>query len=571
MRSQETVHRLNLLKMAFLSLVMVTSASFAGAQPNDRFMISAANPLAAAAGRNILAQGGSAVDAAIATQMVLTLVEPQSSGIGGGAFLLHFNGNSRKLDTYDGREMAPAAVQEDHFLKADGKRKKFYEAVVGGGSVGVPGVVAMLQLAHQDHGMLPWNVLFEPAIELSQSGFPISERLYFLLDRDKYLKTKPVAAQYFYLADGSPKPVGTVLKNPALARTLQIIAEQGAAGFYSGRIAEAIVKKVRSDNTNPGLLTLADMMNYRAVKREPVCASYRDNLVCGMAPPTSGGVTLLQTLKILETRNMSSLQPGSIDAIDLISQASALAFADRGKYLADADFVYVPVKEMLNDSYLDDRAKQVVPGQPALPFKAGKPRLKQGSLSPDNAIELPSTSHFSIVDQDGNAVSMTTSVENVFGSRLMVDGFILNNQLTDFSFSPATEDGPVNNRIQPGKRPRSSMSPSVVLDDGGNLKMVIGSPGGSRIIGYVTKTIVAVLDWDMDMQAAIDLPHHINRNGTLDLESGTALAPLQSELEALGYKVKTRTLNSGLHGILVTKDGLQGGADPRREGIVLTD
>lgn len=571
MPTQEIVRRLKFLKVTVLSLAMITSASLAAAQSGDRFMISAANPLAAAAGRDMLARGGSAVDAAIATQMVLTLVEPQSSGIGGGAFLLHFDGNNRELETYDGREMAPAAVREDHFLKADGNRKKFYEAVVGGGSVGVPGVVAMLQLAHQDHGQLPWNILFQPAIELAQSGFPISKRLHFLLDRDKFLKTKPVAAEYFYLADGSPKPVGTILKNPALARTLKTIADQGAAGFYSGRIAEAIVNKVQSDNTNPGLLTLADMMNYQAVKREPVCATYRVSLVCGMAPPTSGGITLLQTLKILETWDMPSHEPGSVEAIDLISQASALAFADRGKYLADADFVFVPVEEMLNDSYLEDRAKQVVPGNPALPFKAGKPRLKQGALSVDNAIELPSTSHFSIVDQEGNAISMTTSVENVFGSRLMVDGFILNNQLTDFSFSPATEDGPINNRIQPGKRPRSSMSPSVILDDGGNLKMVIGSPGGSRIIGYVTKTVVAVLDWDMGMQDAIDLPHHINRNGTLDLEKGTALAPLQSKLEALGYKVKTRTLNSGLHGILVTNEGLQGGADPRREGVVLTD
>lgn len=571
MLAQETRRHLSFIKVAFLSVALMSPAATTIAQSSDRFMISAANPLAAEAGRDMLARGGSAVDAAIATQMVLTLVEPQSSGIGGGAFLLHFDGNNRKLETYDGREMAPAAVQEDHFLKQDGKRKKFYEAVVGGGSVGVPGVVAMLQLAHQDHGHLPWNVLFEPAIELAESGFPISKRLHFLLDRDKYLKTKPAAADYFYQADGSAKPVGTILRNPALARTLRTIADQGASGFYSGRIAEAIVNKVQSDKGNPGLLTLADMMNYRAVKREPVCTTYRISLICGMAPPTSGGVTLLQTLKILETWDMPSLKPGSVEAIDLISQASALAFADRGKYLADADFVKVPVQEMLNDSYLADRAKQVAPGQPALPFKAGTPRLKHGSLSTDDAIELPSTSHFSIVDQEGNAVSMTSSVENVFGSRLMVDGFILNNQLTDFSFSPATEDGPVNNRIQPGKRPRSSMSPSIVFDEGGNLKMVIGSPGGSRIIGYVTKTIIATLDWGLDIQAAIDLPHHINRNGTLDLESGSALVPLQSELEALGYKVKARTLNSGLHGIMVTKEGLRGGADPRREGVVLTD
>ncbi|MBO0332329.1 gamma-glutamyltransferase [Sneathiella sp. CAU 1612] len=553
-----------------LSLVFLLLISPLRAETDKKYMIAAANPLAAEAGRIMLAREGSAVDAAIAVQMVLTLVEPQSSGIGGGAFLLHFDGETQKLETYDGRETAPAAVQETHFLTADGSPKKFYDAVVGGGSVGVPGVVAMLAKAHEAHGKLPWKDLFEPAIKLSEEGFLISPRLYYLLDRDEHLKTRATAGTYFYNADGSAKAVGTRLQNPALAATLRVIAANGPDAFYHGDIAQSIVNTVRSDNLNPGLLTLDDMTNYKAIKREPVCAPYRAYTICGMGPPTSGGVTLLQALRILEAWDMPAISPGSAEAIDIISQASALAFADRGKYLADGDFVDIPVRGLLGDAYVESRAKMVIPGESHLPFKAGNPEEKQGSLGLDNAIELPSTSHFSIRDSLGNAVSMTTSVENVFGSRLMTGGFILNNQLTDFSFTPTTEDGPVANRIEPNKRPRSSMSPTMVFDGEGKLRLVIGSPGGSRIIGYVLKTIVASLDWNMDLQTAIAMPHYINRNGTLDLEVDTPLADLKPELESMGYKVNVRTLNSGLHGISITGMDLQGGADPRREGIVLT-
>ena len=556
-------------RMLTLSLFCLLLASPLRAD-DQKFMIAAANPLAAEAGRDMLARGGSAVDAAIATQMVLTLVEPQSSGIGGGAFLLYFDSKTKELETYDGRETAPAAVTETHFLKADGRRKKFYEAVVGGGSVGVPGVVAMLAKAHQDHGKLPWADLFDPAIKLAEQGFLISPRLHYLLDRDKYLKIKAATASYFYSAGGTAKTAGTRLKNPALAATLRKIAEEGADAFYHGEIAKAIVETVRSDNQNPGLLTLDDMANYEAIKREPVCAPYRAHHVCGMGPPTSGGITLLQALRILEAWDMPTIKPGSTEAIDLIAQASALAFADRGKYLADGDFIDIPIKGLLGADYVGDRSKLIIPGESPLPFQAGNPLEKQGSLGLDSAIELPSTSHFSIMDSAGNAISMTTSVENVFGSRLMTNGFILNNQLTDLSFSPATEDGPVANRIEPNKRPRSSMSPTMVFDGDGNLQMVIGSPGGSRIIGYVLKTIVASLDWNMDMQTAIAMPHFINRNGSLDLEADTPLADIQPELEAMGHEVKVRALNSGLHGIRITDGGLEGGADPRREGVVLT-
>ncbi|MDF2366604.1 gamma-glutamyltransferase [Sneathiella sp.] len=553
-----------------LSLFCLLLATALRAEADQKFMIAAANPLAAEAGRDMLARGGSAVDAAIATQMVLTLVEPQSSGIGGGAFLLYFDSETKELETFDGRETAPAAVTETHFLKSDGSRKKFYEAVVGGGSVGVPGVVALLAKAHQDHGKLPWKDLFEPAIKLAEEGFLISQRLHYLLDRDKYLKTKAAAATYFYNVDGTAKLEGTRLKNPALAATFKKIAEGGAGAFYYGEIAKAIVETVRGDNQNPGLLTLEDMTNYNAIKRKPVCAPYRTHHVCGMGPPTSGGITLLQALRILETWDMPTINPGSAEAIDLIAQASALAFADRGKYLGDGDFIDIPIKGLLSEEYLGARAKLAKPGESPLPFQAGTPVKKQGSLGLDNAIELPSTSHFSILDSMGNAVSMTTSVENVFGSRLMAGGFILNNQLTDFSFSPTSEDGPVANRIEPNKRPRSSMSPTMVFDGDGNLEMIIGSPGGSRIIGYVLKTIIASLDWNMDMQTAIAMPHFINRNGSLDLEADTPLADLQPELEAMGHDVKVRTLNSGLHGIRITDSGLDGGADPRREGVVLS-
>ena len=559
--------------LSFLGCIAVLSVANAPAQAdtNGKFMIAAANPLAAQAGYDILEQGGSAVDAAIATQLVLTLVEPQSSGIGGGAFMLHYGVEDKQIRTYDGREMAPAAIREDHFLKSDGKPQKFYDAVVGGKAVGAPGLLAMLELAHKAHGKLPWEALFRSAIELSEQGFAISPRLYFLLNRDKFLKTKPAARDYFYQPDGTAKPVGTILKNPALAASLRLIAKGGAKAFYTGPLASEIVKAVQSDPDNPGLLTEEDLAAYVPKERLPVCAPYRDYSVCGMGPPTSGGITTLQILGLLEKTDLARSGPGSLNTINLISEASALAFADRGRYLADADFVDVPVKGLLDKNYLAKRASLMTKGRTGVPFKAGTPDKKKAALTPDNAIELPSTSHFSIVDKDGNAVSMTTSVENVFGSRLMAGGFILNNQLTDFSFRPSGDNGPVNNRVQPGKRPRSSMSPSLVLKEDGSLLAAVGSPGGSRIIGYVAKTLVGILDWNLSMQDAINLPHHINRNGTLDLEKDTPLASHQTALEKMGYKVKVRSLNSGLHGIMIRDGKLDGGADPRREGVVLAN
>lgn len=560
---------LKLLTLPFVTVLLI--AAVKPSLADGKYMISAANPLAAEAGRTVLEKGGSAVDASIAVQLVLTLVEPQSSGIGGGAFMLHYDGKSKSLTTFDGREKAPAAVKPTHFLDQSGKKMKFYDAVVGGKAVGVPGVIAMLEMAHGKYGKLPWKELFEPAIKLANEGFAISPRLHFLLNWDKHMKTRSPAKEMYYNADGTPKAAGTVLRNPELAKSLTLIANGGSKAFYEGEIAEQIVKAATSDATNPGVITLADMKKYQAQERKPVCLDYREFDVCGMGPPTSGGITSLQILKVLESFDLGALKPGSAEAVNLISEASAMAFADRGLYLGDADFVDIPVSALLSDTYLAERSKLISAGKTNTPYEAGNPEKRADILSPDNAIELPSTSHFSIVDADGNAVSMTTSVENVFGSRLMAGGFILNNQLTDFSFAPEKDGKLVNNRIEPGKRPRSSMSPTIVLNEDGSLHLVIGSPGGSRIIGYVTKTVIGVLDWGLSVQDAINLPHHIHRNGSLDLEKGTKLEAQQKALEAMGYKVSVRRLNSGLHGILVSPDGMSGGADPRREGVVLTN
>ncbi|SLN25426.1 Gamma-glutamyltranspeptidase precursor [Oceanibacterium hippocampi] len=536
-----------------------------------KYMIAAANPLATEAGLEMLRAGGSAVDAAIAAQLVLTLVEPQSSGIGGGAFMLHFRQSDRAVAAYDGRETAPAAVAPTLFLQADGEPMKFYEAVVGGRSVGAPGVLRMLELAHRAHGKLAWARLFEPAIALARDGFEISERLHYLLSIDRFLPLQPAAGAYFYEPDGTAKAVGTLLRNPALADTLRQIAEGGADAFYTGPIAADIVDAVRNAASNPGALSVADLAGYVAKERSALCRPYRDWRVCGMPPPTSGGVAVLQILGLLERFPLSTMAPLSPEAAHLFARASHLAFADRGAYLGDPDFVSVPVAGLLDRGYLAARADLIDPERAGEPAAAGDPPGRAGQVVPGHDLALPSTSHLAVVDGDGNAVSMTTSVENVFGSRHMVRGFILNNQLTDFSFRPDGPDGPVANRVEPGKRPRSSMSPTLVLDRDGNLMLAVGSPGGSRIIGFVAQTLLAVLDWELDIQAAIELPHYVTRTGAIDLEADTDAAALGPSLEAIGHKVDIRSLTSGLHGIQVTKDGLLGGADPRREGVALGD
>ncbi|WP_136656330.1 gamma-glutamyltransferase [Nitratireductor sp. XY-223] len=538
----------------------------------ERFMVAAANPHATRAGREVLASGGNAIDAMVAVQLVLGLVEPQSSGIGGGAFLVYFDTASGRLTTYDGRETAPKAATPTLFLDSNGEPLKFFDAVVGGRSVGTPGTLKLLYETHKLHGKLGWSNLVQPAIDLAENGFEVSDRLFAMLTADaERLGLHEETRAHFLGDDGNPHPVGHVLTNAAYAQTLRLIAAEGADAFYRGPIADAIVETVRSGNPdNPGVLALEDLAAYEIKEREPVCLPYRGYDVCGMGPPSSGALTVGQILGILEPFDMASQSPAAVDTWRLIGDASRLAFADRGRYMADSDFVPMPTRGLIDRAYLDERAHLIEPGAVLQPdeVRPGSPRWDHALLwADDESLELPSTSHFSIVDADGNVVSMTTTIENGFGSRLMTNGFLLNNELTDFSFRTHRDGVPIANRVEPGKRPRSSMSPTIVMKDG-RPYMAIGSPGGSRIIGYVAQAIIAHIDWGMDVQAAINMPHLVNRFGSYDVEKGTEAEKLAGPLEALGYKVNIRDLNSGLHAIVIAPDGLHGGADPRREGTV---
>ena len=568
--------RLRLRLVLVLLLPWLAACGSTGAPPAadpqaaPRFMISAANPLAAKAGRDVLAAGGSAVDAAVAVQMVLTLVEPQSSGIGGGAFMLHYDAETGAVTSYDGRETAPRSARPGMFLK-DGKPMRFLDAAAGGTSVGVPGVLRMLERAQANHGKMSWRQLFQPAIDLANHGFAMSPRLARLLARETRLRETPAARGYFYTKASETRPAGTPLRNPDLARTLAAVADGGADAFYQGAIARGIVETVRGAANNPGAISYADLAAYRAIERRPVCAPYRAWRVCGMGPPSSGGLAVAQILGILERFDMARLEPGSAEAVHLVAEAGALAFADRNAYVADADFVPVPAAGMLDPGYLAGRAELIGPNHPPGKRQPGRPAGAQAAYPPGDDDKGLSTSHFAIVDARGNAVSMTTSIETVFGSRLMTGGFILNNQLTDFAFTPVKAGRAVANAAAPGKRPRSSMSPTLVLDANGRLVMAVGSPGGSRIIGFVTKTLIAALDWSLPMQAAIDLPNFLNRNGATEIEAGDGVAALKATLERLGHEVKVMTRESGLHGIRVTPAGLDGGADKRREGMVLAN
>lgn len=531
-------------------------------------MISAANPLAAEAGLDILRRGGSAVDAAIAAQMVLNVVEPQSSGIGGGAFMLHWDSGAGELQTYDGRETAPMAADANLFAPG-GDPMKWRAAVVGGRSVGAPGLLAMLELAHSRHGNLPWRDLFEHAIRIAEEGFEVSPRMSASIANEAEvggLGKYSDAREYFFTPSGEALPAGTTLKSPRLAETFRQIAAGGSRAFYEGKIAEQIVAAVQATSDNPGLLSLDDLKNYRAKARPAVCAPYRQYQVCGMGPPTSGGLTSLQILKILENFDMGSMDPLSAEAAHLFTQAAKLAYADRAAHMADIDFAPVPVGALLNEDYLKERAGLIDISRDMGSASSGIP------LPPELAVgvspEAPSTTHLSVVDEDGNALSMTSSIENAFGSTVMAGGFLLNNQLTDFSFAERSKDGAlVANRVEPGKRPRSSMSPTIVFDESGAPSLIIGSPGGSRIINYVARAVVAVIDWNMDAQSALDLPHYANRNGATDLEEGRDLETLGRQLEEMGHKVNVRSLTSGLHAIHIVDGELHGGADPRREGV----
>jgi gamma-glutamyltranspeptidase/glutathione hydrolase len=540
-----------------------------------RFMVAAANPLATDAGYAVLRAGGNAIDAAIAVQLVLGLVEPQSSGLGGGAFLLYHDARSRTLLAYDARETAPAAATPDRFLGADGKPLAFYDAVIGGRSVGVPGTVKLLETVHRRPGKLPWARLFERAVALAENGFPISPRLHTLVANETHW-SQPRAHDYFVASDGSARAIGSTLANPAYARTLRMLAAQGAKPFYEGTIADDIVRTVREAPRNPGDMTRGDLARYAVKVRSPVCRPYRGYRICGMPPPSSGGLTVLQVLGMLEPYDIASMGPASFWSVHFASEAERLAFADRGVYMADPDF-FPPPRGLLDDGYLHARSLLIsthrslgtaAPGDPV--HHDAKPRAV--AYGRDAAAEFPSTSQIVVVDGDGNAVSMTTSIEDQFGSRLMTEGgFLLNNELTDFSFAPTLDGKPVANRVEPGKRPRSSMAPTIAYDAKGRVAIVTGSPGGSMIINYVVKTIVAIIDWRMDPQAAIALPNFGSRNGPTELEKDTAVAALEAKLAALGHEVRVIDQTSGVQAIVRKPRGLVGGADPRREGTVRGD
>ena len=536
-----------------------------------KFMVAAANPLATEAGLEILRKGGNAIDAMVTTQLILNLVEPQSSGIGGGAFLVFFDAKAGRLTTFDGRETAPAAADPTLFLDEAGDPLAFYDAVVGGRSVGTPGTLRLLFDTHARFGALDWKSVVEPAIDLAKAGFEVSPRLSQSIagDADR-LKRFAGTRDYFFDAGGEPLQPGTLLKNEAFARTLQTIADEGAAGFYDGPLAEAIVATVQNAEGNPGRLALSDLANYRIVEREPVCITYRVQEVCGMGPPSSGALTVGQILGLIEPFDIKALGPQNPQAWRLIGDASRLAFADRGRYMADIDFVPMPLKGLLDKDYLASRA-ELLKGERALAedqVQPGSPPWDHAMLRGDDmAAELPSTSHFSIVDAAGNVVSMTTTIENGFGSRLMVEGFLLNNELTDFSFATHDDDGrTIANAVAPGKRPRPSMAPTIVMRDGKPV-LAIGSPGGSQIIGYVAQALIAILDWDMNVQQAVALPHLVNRFGTFEIEAGTSATQQSAALREIGFEIKEGDLNSGIHAIAITSDGLEGGADPRREGV----
>ncbi len=556
---------------AFTATSAAVAAALAAKQAGrpvtaETWMIAAANPHAVEAGAAILHDGGSAADAMVAVQTVLGLVEPQSSGLGGGAFLVWYDAATGALTTLDGRETAPLGARPTLFQDAAGAPLTFYDAVVGGRSVGTPGTPALLAEAHRRWGRTPWPALFASAIGLAEQGFSVSPRLAELVAGDaERLARFPGTAAYF-LPGGKPLVDGQVLKNPAYGDTLRQLAATGADAFYSGPIAADIVQTVQGAPGNPGVLSQIDLALYQVRERPPVCVPYRAHEVCGMGPPSSGALTVGQILGMLDSHDLPG--PQNPEAWRLIGDASRLAFADRGRYIADSDFIPVPSKGLLDPAYLrarasllsgDDALPEVAPGQPAFDHAL--------NLADDEAIEFPSTSHISIVDRYGNALSMTTTIENAFGSRLMVRGFLLNNELTDFSFRSHRDGVPIANRVEPGKRPRSSMAPTIVMKEGKPV-LVLGSPGGSRIIGYVAQTVIAWLDWGLDVQQAVALPHAVNRFGTYDLEAGTQAEALLAPLEELGYEVKARDLNSGLHAIAIGET-LQGGADPRREGIAL--
>ncbi len=531
-------------------------------------MVSAADPRAAEAGAEMLRAGGSAADAIFATMLALTVVEPQSSGIGGGGFLVYENGGASP-DTYDARETAPAAARGDWFF-VNGKALDFPEVIPGGRSVGVPGNVRMMEMAHAKEGRLAWARLFAPAIRLARGGYAITPRLHDMLEGSKDTAAlTPQGRALFYDASGSPKPVGTVVRNPDLAVFLEQLARRGPEHFYAGQNAAAIVSAVNSAPVNPAPMTVADLSGYRAKERQSVCGTYRDTRVCGMGPPSSGGITVLQILKQLERFDLSALGPNDPRAWHLIAESMRLAYADRNLYLADADFIDVPVAGMIDPAYLSARGQLIAPDRTLARADAGTPagaRKVALGITP----EIMSTSHFVAVDKWGEVASLTSTIESSFGSGLMANGYFLNNELTDFSLTPTGADGrPVANRVEGGKRPRSSMAPSIVYGPDGAVRLAVGAAGGATIIAQVAKAIIGVIDWKLTAQQALALPVLYAPGDTLFLERGTSAEAMAPALTALGHKVEIRRPGFKANAIEWRDGRWQGAADPRSEGTVI--
>ena len=533
----------------------------------SNWMVVTANPYASDAGANILSRGGTAADAMVAVQTVLGLVEPQSSGMGGGGFLVWYDATSGELTTLDGRETAPFAATERLFQDDTGEPIKFWDAVIGGRSVGVPGMPALIEVAHSKWGKLPWKDLFKRAASLADRGFVVSHRLSGLLATEQQRMSSSIDALSYFFPKGKSLSQGTLLINREYGNLMRRLAEHGSDIFYSGSTASSIVATIRVGNENPGLITLADLANYAIKERPAICTKFRSYDVCGMGPPSSGAIGVGQILGMINAYPVGKMRDPQ--TLRLIGDATRLAFADRGRYLADADFVYVPSTELVDEQYLRSRASLLNKNIAIPTVAAGEPIASLSQRrAPNSSIEQQSTTHVSIVDTYGNVLSLTSSIENAFGSRLMTNGFLLNNQLTDFSFKSSSNGVPVANRVEGGKRPRSSMAPTIVLQDGKPV-LVIGSPGGSRIISYVANTIVAILDWGLDVQKAVSQPHAVNRFGTYEIEKATRLIEIKNSLKELGYDVTERSLNSGLNVIMIQNGSLFGGSDPRREGIAI--
>jgi gamma-glutamyltranspeptidase/glutathione hydrolase len=539
------------------------------------FMISAANAAAVDAGLDVLRAGGNAADAAVAVQLVLNLVEPQSSGLGGGAFILHWDAASRNLEGYDGRETAPAAAAPDRFL-VNGRPRPFEDAVFGGLSVGVPGALRALEALHRRHGRLPWTRLCAPAITLATDGFRVSPRLHLLLRWQGADRFSAAARDYFFDTTGSAWPVGYLLKNPQFAASLRAIADGGADRFYTGAIAEAIVAAVRTAPHHQGDISIADLAGYKAKERSPICIVYRGYKICGMGPPSSGGLAVAQVLKLIEPFDLGKGPGAAMNAraLHLVAEAEKLAFADRDAFVGDPDFVPAP-GGLLNAGYLDVRRRLIDPAAAmARPTAGTPPQAATFDFGEDATIEAPGTSHVSIIDGDGNVLSMTTTIESAFGSRLWAAGFLLNNELTDFAFRPVDAKGrPLANAVAPGKRPRSTMAPTIVFDEAGKPWAALGSPGGSRIILYVVKALIALIDWRLDAQAAAALMNFGSRGGPFEIEIDQPSAIWHAlKVKPYGHRVSADLLTSGMHAIVVRQDGrLEGGADPRREGVARGD